>query len=181
VVESFEPVSVADGILTVRRARPGGGAGTALQDMLAAIASRTAGRPVRVRVEANASAAAQSAVPATPPPSRPAVTLVAPARLRAPEDAPASRPAARGEPTPMAASDAAPSAASARAEDDRAAATHPFVRQLADLFDASIVRVEAAGTLPAAALPPSDPAESADGAHLPDPASDLDPADPGDR
>ncbi|MFO0001293.1 MAG: hypothetical protein ACK559_09190, partial [bacterium] len=35
VVESFEPVSFADGTLAVRRARPGGGSGTALQDMLA--------------------------------------------------------------------------------------------------------------------------------------------------
>ena len=32
-----------DGTLAVRRARPGGGSGTALQDMLAAIASRAAG------------------------------------------------------------------------------------------------------------------------------------------
>jgi hypothetical protein len=178
VVESFEPVSFADGTLTVRRARPGGGSGTALQDMLAAIASRAAGRPVRVRVEGNVSAAAQSAVPL---PSRPTVTLVAPARMRAPEEAPTSRPPSREEPAPVAASDAAPAATPARVEDDRAAATHPFVQQLSDLFDARIVRIEAAGTLPAGSVPPADPAESADGADLPDPAPDLDPADPGDR
>ena len=77
--------------------------------------------------------------------------------------------------------DPVPSPAPARAEDDRAAAMHPFVQQLADLFDARIVRIEAAGTLPASSVPPADPAESADGADLPDPASDLDPADPGDR
>ena len=58
---------------------------------------------------------------------------------------------------------------------------HPFVQQLADLFDARIVRIEAAGTLPAGSAPPADPAESADGADLPDHASDPDPADPGDR
>ena len=72
-------------------------------------------------------------------------------------------------------------AAPARAEDDRAAAMHPFVQQLSDLFDARIVRIEAAGTLPAGSAPPADPAESADGADLPDPASDPDLADPGDR
>lgn len=181
VVESFEPVSVADGILTVRRARPGGAAGTALQDMLAAIASRAAGRPMRVRVEAGAAAAPPAAVqvPALPP--RPTVTLVAPARLRVPDELPAPHPAPRHEPAPAAAADAAPSASPARAEDDRAAALHPFVQQLSELFDARIVRIEAAGTLPPGSVPAADPAESADGADVPDPASDLDPADPGDR
>ena len=179
MVESFEPVSVVDGMLTVRRARPGGGAGTALQDMLATIASRAAGRPMRVRVEAGAAAAAPGAIP--PPPPRPTVTLVAPARLRAPEEAPTSRPPSREEPTPVAAPDAPAAASPARAEDDRAAATHPFVQQLADLFDARIVRIEAAGTLPSGSVPPADPADSADGADLPDHPSELDPADPGDR
>ncbi|MFM8818644.1 MAG: hypothetical protein ACKOHI_12380, partial [Phycisphaerales bacterium] len=80
--------------------------------------------------------------------------------------------AARGSPAPTAA---------ASAEDDRAAATHPFVQQLADLFDARSVRIEAAGTLPSGSVPPADPAESADGTDLPDHASDPDPADPGDR
>jgi hypothetical protein len=178
VVESFEPVSFADGTLAVRRARPGGGSGTALQDMLAAIASRAAGRPVRVRVEAGVTANPSAMVPAPAPPARPTVTLVAPARLRAPEEPPSPRPASRDETAPAAAPDPVPSSAPARAEDDRAAAMHPFVQQLADLFDARIVRIEAAGTLPANSVPP---AESADGAHLPDPASDLDPADPGDR
>lgn len=179
-MESFEPVSVADGTLTVRRARPGGGAGTALQDMLAAIASRVAGRPVRVRVEGNVAAGLSGSAP-SPLPSRPTVTLVAPARLRAPEESPTSRPPSREAPMPVAAPDAAPAAAPARAEDDRAAAMHPFVQQLSDLFDARIVRIEAAGTLPAGSAPPADPAESADGADLPDPASDPDLADPGDR
>ncbi|MFM9145805.1 MAG: hypothetical protein ACKORL_10775 [Phycisphaerales bacterium] len=55
------------------------------------------------------------------------------------------------------------------------------MQQLADLFDARIVRIEAAGTLPSGSVPPADPAESADGADLPDHASDPDPADPGDR
>ncbi|MFM8874278.1 MAG: hypothetical protein ACKOJI_13225 [Phycisphaerales bacterium] len=175
MVESFEPVSVADGMLTVRRSRAGGGAGTALQDMLATIASRAAGRPMRVRVEASAAAALPS------PPPRPTVTLIAPARLREAEGASTSRPPSREERAPVAASDAAPTAAPARAEDDRAAATHPFVQRLADLFDARIVRIEAAGTLPSGSVPPADPAESADGADLPDHASDPDPADPGDR
>ncbi|MFM8697955.1 MAG: hypothetical protein ACKOF7_04670 [Phycisphaerales bacterium] len=179
MVESFEPVSVADGMLTVRRSRAGGGAGTALQDMLATIASRAAGRPMRVRVEASAAAAVPSALPSSPP--RPTVTLIAPARLREAEGASTSRPPSREERAPVAASDAAPAAAPARAEDDRAAATHPFVQQLADLFDARIVRIEAAGTLPSGSVPPADPAESADGADLPDHASDPDPADPGDR
>ena len=178
MVESFEPVSVADGTLTVRRARPGGGAGSALQDMLATIASRAAGRPMRVRVEASAAAAVPVALPLPP---RPTVTLVAPARLREAEEASTSRPPYREEPAPVAATDAAPAASPPRAEDDRAAATHPFVQQLADLFDARIVRIEAAGTLPSGSVPPADPAESADGADLPDHASDPDPADPGDR
>jgi hypothetical protein len=43
VVESFVPVSVADGVLAVRRSRPGAPAGSALQDMLAAVATRAAG------------------------------------------------------------------------------------------------------------------------------------------
>lgn len=181
MVESFDPVSFADGTLTVRRARPGGGAGTALQDMLAAIASRAAGRPVRVRVEASASAAASAALPAPLPSPRPTVTLVAPARLPAPEEPPSSRPTSREAPTPVAAPDAAPAAVPARAEDDRAAATHPFVQQLADLFDARIVRIEPAGTLPAGSVPPNDSSDSAERADLPDPPSDLDAADPGDR
>lgn len=181
MVESFEPVSFADGTLAVRRAQPGGGSGTALQDMLAAIASRAAGRPVRVRVEAGVTANPSATVPVPAAPARPTVTLVAPARLRAPEEPPAPRPTSREEPAPAAAPDPVPSSAPARAEDDRAAAMHPFVQQLADLFDARIVRIEAAGTIPASSVPPADPAESADGADLPDPASDLDPADPGDR
>jgi len=180
VVESFEPVSVADGTLTVRRARPGGGAGTALQDMLATIASRAAGRPMRVRVEAGAAAAAPAAL-RPPPAQRPTVTLVAPARLRPAEEASPSRPPSREEPTPVPAPDAPAAASPARAEDDRAAATHPFVQQLADLFDARIVRIEAAGTLPSGSVPPADPADSADGTDLPDLPSELDPADPGDR
>ena len=167
MVECFEPVSVDAGVLTVRRSRPGAAAGTALQDMLAAIATRAAGRPMRVQVEAGGAAGAPAAVRAPAPPSRPAVTLVAPARMRAPAEAPERTP--EDAPAP------------ARAAADRDAAAHPFVQRLAELFDARIVRIEAAGTLPPGSVPASDPAEPADGADAPDPASDPDPADPGDR
>jgi hypothetical protein len=165
VVECFEPVSVGAGVLTVRRSRPGTAAGTALQDMLAAIATRAAGRPMRVQVEAGGAAGATAAVRAPAPLPRPAVTLVAPARVRAPAEAP----------------ERTPEEAPARAAADRDAAAHPFVQRLAELFDARIVRIEAAGTLPPGSVPASDPAEPADGADAPDHASDPDPADPGDR
>ena len=175
VVESFVPVSVADGVLAVRRSRPGAPGGSALQDMLAAVATRAAGRPMRVRLEAAADAGPVPAV-APVPPARPTVTLVAPARALAP-DRPEARPVA---PSPAAAprADSAAAAPVVPSADDRAVATHPFVQQLSDLFDARIVRIEAAGTLPAAAVPAADATEAPE---EPDPASDLDLADPGDR
>jgi hypothetical protein len=175
VVESFTPVSAADGVLTVRRARPGAPGGTALQDMLAAVATRAAGRPMRVRLEA-AGDAAPAPVSAPVPPPRPAVTLVAPARAPSTgrsEASPAAPTPAHAQPADAAAAAHVPPSA-----DDRAVAMHPFVQQLSDLFDARIVRIEAAGTLPAAAVPVADAADAPEEA---DPAPDLDLADPGDR
>lgn len=175
VVESFVPVSAADGVLVVRRARPGAPAGSALQDMLAAVATRAAGRAMRVRLEAAADAA-PAPVPVPVPPARPTVTLVAPARALAPDRSEA-RPAA-SVPASAPRADAAGVAHVAPSADDRAVAVHPFVQQLSDLFDARIVRIEAAGTLPPAAVPAADASDAPD---EPDAAPDLDLADPGDR
>ncbi len=120
MVEAFEPVAWDGMTLTVRRTGAGGIAGTAIQDMLASLASRAEGRPVRVAVQGAASAAP---VPA-------AATVRAPRRdpgLDAPEVSPANRPAApRG---------------------DDGVVSHPLVRAVADLFDATVVRIEAAGTI----------------------------------
>ena len=54
MVDSFAPVSFADGVLVVRRARAGSGAaGTAIVDMMVSLATRAAGRSMRVRVDAD--------------------------------------------------------------------------------------------------------------------------------
>lgn len=120
MAEAFEPVAWDGTTLTVRRTGAGGIAGTAIQDMLASLASRAEGRPVRVAV--------QGAAPAAPVPA--AATVRAPRRdpgLDAPEVSPANRPAApRG---------------------DDGVVSHPLVRAVADLFDATVVRIEAAGTI----------------------------------
>ena len=109
MVDAFEPVSWSDGTLVVRRARGGAAAaGSAVVDMLVSIASRAAGRPVRVRVDAD-----------------PVARRVEQVSVPAPE---ARRPAPR----------------------DDAMATHPLVREVSALFDATIVRIEAAGSLPPA-------------------------------
>lgn len=105
MVDAFEPVAWTDGTLVVRRARGGGAAGSAVVDMLSAIAARAAGRTVRIRVDAEpvARRIEQVAVPA-PEPRRPAFR-------------------------------------------DEAMASHPLVREVSALFDATIVRIEAAGSL----------------------------------
>lgn len=109
MVDAFEPASWSDGTLVVRRARGGAAAaGTAVVDMLVSIASRAAGRPVRVRVDAD-----------------PVARRVEQVQVAAPES---RRPAPR----------------------DEAMATHPLVREVSALFDATIVRIEAAGSLAAA-------------------------------
>lgn len=109
MVDAFEPVSWSGGSLVVRRARGGAAAaGSAVVDMLVSIASRAAGQPVRVRVDAD-----------------PVVRRVAQVPVPAPE---ARRPAPR----------------------DDAMATHPLVREVSALFDATIVRIEPAGSLPSA-------------------------------
>lgn len=106
MVDAFEPVSWADGTLVVRRARGGGGAGgSAIVDMLAAVASRAAGRTVRVRVDAEPVA-------------------------RRVEQVAVAAPAGRA-PSPR----------------DDAMASHPLVREVSALFDATIVRIESAGSL----------------------------------
>jgi hypothetical protein len=133
MVDAFEPVSWSDGTLVVRRARGGGAGGTAIVDMLTAIAGRAAGRPVRVRVDAE-----------------PAARRMEPVSVAAPA---ARRPALR----------------------DEAMASNPLVREVSELFDATIVRVEAAGSLPAGGSQPAsgaaDPDDAAADAHHP---GDLD-------
>jgi hypothetical protein len=121
MVEAFEAVGWDGVTLTVRRTGAGGIAGTAIQDMLASLASRAEGRPVRGG--APDAAAAAAAAPRRDArrdsgPEAPAVTVV-------------SRPAApRG---------------------DDGAVSHPLVRAVAELFDATVVRIEAAGTISAQA------------------------------
>jgi hypothetical protein len=123
MVEAFEAVGWDGVTLTVRRTGAGGIAGTAIQDMLASLASRAEGRPVRVAVRGGAPDAAAAAAPRRDArrdsgPEAPAVTVV-------------SRPAApRG---------------------DDGAVSHPLVRAVAELFDATVVRIEAAGTISAQA------------------------------
>jgi hypothetical protein len=113
MVEAFEAVGWDGVTLTVRRTGAGGIAGTAIQDMLASLASRAEGRPVRVTVVGVAPDAAAA-------PRRDAVAQV-------PEVTVPSRAAApRG---------------------DDGAVSHPLVRAVAELFDATVVRIEAAGTI----------------------------------
>ena len=133
MVDSFVPVGWSDGLLTVRRARGGGAAGTAIVDMLQSIAARAAGRPVRVRVDADAA-------------PRRVETVAAPAPVL-----PGRAPSLRDDPV----------------------VTHALVREVSALFDATIVRVEAAGTLPAPDAAPTR--ASADGAD--DHRDDADPTE----
>ena len=118
MIDSFEPASYADGVLVVRRTRGGGAAGTAILEMLTAVATRAADRSVRIRIEADAPVRRIETVAAT------SVTI--PGR-----------------------------AASLR---DDPVAVHPLVQEVSALFDATIVRIEAAGT-----LTPSDAAAAAAG------------------
>jgi len=118
MVDSFEPLSYADGTLVVRRTRGGGAAGTAILEMLTSVASRAAGRSVRVRIDADAPVRRVESVAA------PAVAL------------PGRAPSLRDDPV----------------------AVHSLVREVSALFDATIVRIEAAGT-----LTPSDAAAAAAG------------------
>jgi hypothetical protein len=123
MVDAFEPVSWSDGTLVVRRARGGGAGGTAIVDMLTSIAGRAAGRPVRVRVDAEPVARRVEQVAVAAPAAR--------------------RPAPR----------------------DDAMASHPLVREVSELFDATIVRVEAAGSLaPGGAQPAPGAADTEDAA-----------------
>jgi hypothetical protein len=123
MVDSFAPVSFADGVLVVRRARAGSGAaGTAIVDMMVSIATRAAGRPMRVRVDAD-------------PVPRKVEVVAAPAV--APQ-LPGRAPSLRDDPV----------------------VTHALVREVSALFDATIVRVEAAGTLPASAAAGAQAAEA---------------------
>lgn len=122
MVEAFEPVGWDGVTLTVRRTAAGGIAGTAIQDMLASLASRAEGRPVRVAVQGTAPAAVSPAS---------ASGAVRGSRrdehLDAPDGSVTSRPAApRG---------------------DDGVVSHPLVRAVAELFDATVVRIEAAGTI----------------------------------
>lgn len=122
MVEAFEPVAWDGMTLTVRRTGAGGIAGTAIQDMLASLAARAEGRPVRVAVQGAAPAAA-SPVPASAPTRAPRRDTGA----DAPEVSVTNRPAApRG---------------------DDGIVSHPMVRAVAELFDATVVRIEAAGTI----------------------------------
>ena len=107
MVDSFAPGSYADGVLVVRRTRGGGAGGTAILEMLTAVASRAAGRPLRVRIEADSPARRIEAVAAPP------VAL------------PGRAPSLRDDPVSV----------------------HPLVREVSALFDATIVRIEAVGTL----------------------------------
>lgn len=118
MVDSFEPASYADGVLVVRRTRGGGAAGTAILEMLTSVASRAAGKSVRIRIDADAPVRRIEAVAA------PSVAL--PGRAPSLRDDPVSK--------------------------------HPLVSEVSALFDATIVRIEAAGT-----LTPSDAAAAAVG------------------
>lgn len=122
MVEAFEPVSWDGVTLVVRRTGAGGIAGTAIQDMLASLAARAEGRPVRVTVQ-GAAPVASSPAPAAAPARAPRRD----AGIDTPEVSVASRTAApRG---------------------DDGVVSHPLVRAVAELFDASVVRIEAAGTI----------------------------------
>lgn len=110
-VDAFLPAGWDGSVLAVRPALAGGASGSAIADMLASVASRAAGRPVRVRIDVPA--AVRPAVPADVPAPR----------------LPGRAPSLRDDPV----------------------VTHPLVREVSALFDATIVRVEAAGTLPDAA------------------------------
>lgn len=124
MVDSFAPVSFADGVLVVRRARAGSGAaGTAIVDMMVSLATRAAARPVRVRVDADPAPRKVEAVAA------PAVAPQLPGRA----------PSLRDDPV----------------------VKHALVREVSALFDATVVRVEAAGTLPASAAAGAQAAEAA--------------------
>lgn len=127
--DSFEPVSWADGLLTVRTAPGAGSSGSAIADMLASLATRAAGRLVRVQVEVQA------------PPRR-----------------------VEGATRPLTDVAAVPGRAPSLRDDP--ATRHPLVLEVSALFDATIVRVEAAGTLPAPAvveaIEPDDHREDAD-------------------
>lgn len=128
MVDSFEAASYADGLLVVRRTRGSGAGGTAILEMLTSVASRAAGRAVRVRIDAEPPVRRLEAVPA------PAVAL------------PGRAPSLRDDPV----------------------AVHPLVREVSALFDATIVRIEAAGSLnpsEAAAAAGTDAAEAAEPGH----------------
>jgi hypothetical protein len=91
--------------------------------MMVSIATRAAGRPMRVRVDAD-------------PAPRKVEVVAAPAV--APQ-LPGRAPSLRDDPV----------------------VTHALVREVSALFDATIVRVEAAGTLPASAAAGAQAAEAA--------------------
>ena len=143
MVEAFEAVSWDGVTLAVRRSGPGGVAGTAIQDMLAELASRALGRPVRVAVEG------PRAAPARPEPTAP--------RADASSRAGDARPGAAEHPPEVSVT-----RATTAPRGDDGAVSHPFVRSIAELFDATVVRIEAAGTLPPQAAGP-DPAARAPG------------------
>jgi hypothetical protein len=140
IVDSYSPAAFDAGLLVVRNSRPGGAGGTAVQEMLASLASRAAGRAVRVRIDAEAEVRRRPvAAPGDPPPSA------------------AARPA--GAARPPAAAGADPRGPSLR---DDPVAGHPLVREVSALFDATIVRIEAAGSLPSE--PGADAGADADAA-----------------
>jgi hypothetical protein len=117
MVEAFEAVGWDGVTLTVRRTGAGGIAGTAIQDMLASLASRAEGRPVRVTVVGVA-----------------------------PDAAAAPRRDVRRDAVAQIPEVTVPSRAAAPRGDD-GAVSHPLVRAVAELFDATVVRIEAAGTI----------------------------------
>ena len=139
IVDSYVPVAFDAGMLVVRSPRPGGAGGSAVQEMLASLASRAAGRTVRVRIDAEPEARRR------PVPS--ADGAPAPA---------APRPAADARPT-----DAASAASRGPSLRDDPVAVHPLVREVSALFDATIVRIEAAGSLPSEAADAADDAADA--------------------
>lgn len=126
VVEAFEPVALDGSTLVVRRPGSAVQVAGAIRDVVTDLASRAAGTPVRVEVE----------LP-RPSPVRDA------ARRPFPEPAPAR---------PEGAAPPAPQRPAPRGDDG--VVSHPFVRGIAELFDASVVRIEAAGNLEAEAAAP---------------------------
>lgn len=146
MVGAFRPVGLDGAVLVVRPER-GGGGGTAMQEMLASLAARAAGRPVRVRVDAERAA----------PPRAVPIAREAPAARPGAPDARATEPdstlAGAAEQRP-----AARSPAPGAALRDDPAANHPLVREVSSIFDATVVRVEVAGTLPS----PTEPAQDAE-------------------